>query len=108
MEVEYLQVILDENDKKDKATIESLKSKSLTGKFPMLELSDGKTYISEPLSIARFLSSDKYGFYGPDAIEKAKTDQWIDLISTEVSAYAKQLVLQVTGFVESEIREFSK
>jgi len=74
MEVEYLSVSLDANDKKDKATIESLTNKSLTGKFPMLELSDGKTYISEPLSIARFLASDKYGFYGPDGIEKAKTD----------------------------------
>ena len=93
MEVEYLQVILDVNDKKDKATIESLQNKSLTGRFPMLELSDGKTYISEPLSIARFLATDKYGFYGPDIIEKAKTDQWIDLISNEVATFAKQLVL---------------
>ena len=104
MEVEYLQVILDENDKKDKATIESLKSKSLTGKFPMLELSDGKTYISEPITIARFLATDRYGFYGPDAIEKAKTDQWIDIISTDLAYNAEHLTQQVFGQKPSEIK----
>lgn len=68
MEVEYLSIPVDEN--KDKAIMD----KSLTGKFPMLELQDGKTHICESLSIARYLSQDKYGFYGPDAADKARTE----------------------------------
>jgi len=41
-------------------------SKSLKGKLPILELDDGKTYISEPISIARVFSNNKLNFYGPD------------------------------------------
>ena len=75
MEVEYLSVEVDKT--KDAEIIQ----KSLTGKFPMLELPD-KTCICEGLTIARYLSSDKYGFYGPDSTQKAKIDQWIDVTSS--------------------------
>ena len=74
MEVEYLSVAVDQQ--KDTHIMQ----KSLTGKFPLLELPD-KTCLSEPLTIARFLSADKYGFYGPDASQKALVDQWIDITS---------------------------
>jgi glutathione S-transferase len=49
MEVEYLSVPVDAS--KDTAIVQ----KSLTGKFPMLELPD-KSCISESLSIARYIS----------------------------------------------------
>ena len=54
----------------------------------MLELEDGKTCISEPLSIARVLSNNKLGFYGPDASTRAQTDEWIDIISRDVAPQA--------------------
>lgn len=77
MEVEYLSVSVN----KEKDT--QIMNKSLTGKFPMLELPD-KSCICEPLSIVRYLSAGKYGFYGPDASQKAHVDQWIDVISQQV------------------------
>lgn len=49
--------------------------KSFTGKLPFIELEDGKTCLTEPLSIAKFFSSNKYNFYGPDEIERAQVDQ---------------------------------
>ena len=67
MEVEYLSVPL--NTEKDTVIMQ----KSLTGKFPLLELPD-KSCICEPLTIARFLSEGKYGFYGPDSCQKAQVD----------------------------------
>ena len=101
MEVEYLSVIVDKT--KDTEIVQ----KSLTGKFPILELPD-KTCLSEGLSIARYLSADKYGFYGPDSSQKAQIDQWIDITSSQVAPQAHNLVQQVTGFAESEIKAFSK
>ena len=59
MEVEYLSVTVSDKDT-------TLLNKSLTGNFPVLELTDEKTCICEPLSIARYLSNGKLGFYGPD------------------------------------------
>ena len=41
--------------------------KSISGKMPVLELEDGMTCITEPISIAKHFSHDKLGFYGPDA-----------------------------------------
>jgi glutathione S-transferase len=49
--------------------------KSFSGKLPFIELEDGKTCLTEPLSIAKFFSSNKYNFYGPDEIERAQVDQ---------------------------------
>ena len=68
MAVEYEEVLVD----KEKDT-KNFK-KSFNGKFPVLELQDGKTCLCEPLSIAKFLASDKYEFYGPDPIKKAQVD----------------------------------
>lgn len=70
----------------------------------MLQLQDGKTCISESLSIAKFLSNNKYGFYGPDLMERAQIDQWMDIISARVAPLANKLVQQVLGFQESEIK----
>ena len=74
MEVEYLTVKLNPSDKKDNETIESLKLKTPRGKFPVLQLADGSTCISESLSIAKFLANNRYGFYGPDEAERAQID----------------------------------
>ena len=68
MEVELQQIPLD--IEKDQNII----SKSLTGKFPMLELEDGNTYISESLSITRYLSNGKHDFYGPSIQNKVKVE----------------------------------
>jgi len=38
------------------------------GKLPILLLEDGVTFLNEPLSIAKFFSNNKFGFYGPDPI----------------------------------------
>jgi len=76
MQVEYLSVAVSDKEMSDIA------SKSLSGRFPMLELEDGQTCISEPLSIARVLSNNKLGFYGPSIAERARIDEWIDVITT--------------------------
>ena len=41
---------------------------SHTGRYPLLELEDGKTFLSEPLSIAKWFSNNKLNFYGPNPI----------------------------------------
>ena len=50
-------------------------------RYPILELEDGSTFISEALSIAKYLSYDKHDFYGPKIVDKAQIDQWIDIIN---------------------------
>ena len=72
-------VKVDANDKKDQELIEKLKSKTPMGRFrfPVLEVSGDasgngeKLYISEALSITKFWSQDKCGFYGPDPLDRA-------------------------------------
>lgn len=65
---EYLRVKVDAE--KDIHILE----KSHKNALPILELEDGKTWLSEPLSMARFLASDKLDFYGPDPVHRAKVD----------------------------------
>ena len=48
--------------------------------------------MSESLSIAKYWSNNKYGFYGPDESNKTQIDQWIDIISQTVAPLANQLV----------------
>lgn len=77
MEVDFLTVTLDPvGDKKDAEFIEKLKLKTVSGRFrfPVLELEDGETFISEALSISKFWSQDQGGFYGPGSVSKAKVD----------------------------------
>ena len=89
-----------------KAT-EKDEERSLTGKFPMLELHDGTT-LSEPISICRFFANNKLGFYGPDATQRAKVDEWIDIISLTVVPMSVSLVKQARGQIESDVRSFSQ
>jgi glutathione S-transferase len=110
MEIEYLPVQVDPvGNKKDAELIEQLKAKCPMGRFrfPVLELEDGQTLISEALSISKFWSYDKCGFYGPSPVDRAKIDQWMDIISLQVAPFAQQLSDQVLGLRESEIRQFS-
>ena len=86
MSIEYFTVEVDK-DKDDR-----LFKKSFTGRFPVLELEDKKTCFCEPLSIAKYLANDMYGFYGPDQIEKAKVDQWVDIITLTVSPLTHSLI----------------
>ena len=88
--------------------IETLKMKTPLGKFPVLQLSDGQTCISESLSIAKFFANNKHGFYGPDETERVQIDQWVDIISTQIHPLAKNTIDQVLGLRESEIRSFSQ
>ena len=62
LSVEVLRVPVAEIDS------EEILENSHNGKLPLLLLEDGTTYISEPLSIARWFSNNKQGFYGPDLI----------------------------------------
>lgn len=64
MSIEYLTVALSEKDKEYLNIMEH----SNDGKFPILLLEDGVTYLNEPLSIARVFSNNRFGFYGPDEI----------------------------------------
>ena len=65
MSVEYHTVVIDEQ--KDS----KLMKKSFTGKFPVLELQDGKTCLSEPLTIAKYLARDNHSFYGTNICNQA-------------------------------------
>ena len=58
MEIDYLTIKLDQANKKDKEVIDKLQAKAPMGRFrfPVLELQDGQTYISEVLSISKFWS----------------------------------------------------
>jgi glutathione S-transferase len=58
------------DDKKDSQPLAA--KKSLTGKFPVLETSDGHT-IMEGLSIAKFLGRQRDGFYGFNDLESKTT-----------------------------------
>lgn len=62
LSVEVLRVPVEEKDSED------ILENSHNGRLPLLLLEDGTTYISEPLSIARWFSNNKQGFYGPDLI----------------------------------------
>ena len=57
----------------------------------MLELEDGVTCICESISIARFMSNNKYNFYGPDSANRALTDMWIDIINMQIGPTIKDL-----------------
>lgn len=61
--------------------MDELASKSVTGRFrfPVLEM-DG-SHITETLSIAKFFAENKLNFYGPDRIQHAKINEWIDVIN---------------------------
>jgi len=102
MQVEYLSVPVEEKDAED------LSEKTAAGKFPMLEFEDGFTCISEPLSIARVFSNNKLGFYGPSVADKARIDEWIDIITLNVVPMSVSLVRQARGQQESDLRAFSQ
>ena len=84
MQIEYLSV----PTKSDNEVVEQ----SLTGSLPILQLEDDKTFISDSLSIARYFSNGKHGFYGPDQIQRAKVEQWIDFISTNIYPQSRSLM----------------
>lgn len=58
---------------KDKAAsaVDDLKSKSLTGKFPVLETPEGFT-IFEATSIAKYFARQRKGFYGNNDFESKR------------------------------------
>jgi len=77
MQTDFLTTVVEETD------TDTL-SKGLTGTLPLLQLQDGTTTISNPISISRVLSNNKLGFYGPEISDKARIDEWIDIISLTV------------------------
>lgn len=85
MQADYVTVAVSD---KDTQTVQ----RSLTGRFPMLELADRETTLSEPLSIARYFANNKLGFYGPDPVQRAKIDEWIDIISVTLVPMANSLL----------------
>ena len=55
-------------DKKEEAPVNPLLSKSVTGKFPVLETPEGFT-IFEATSIAKYFARQRKGFYGNNDFE---------------------------------------
>lgn len=102
-------------DSKD-ATPDLLKSKSLTGKFPVLETPEGFT-IFEATSIAKYFARQRRGFYGNNDFESKITDsyrylassidQWVDYVNSSVAPLMNQLSLQVFGHEATDMKSFS-
>ena len=71
LDIEYLEIdvstVAPKKDSKD-VTPNLFKSKSLTGKFPVLETPEGFT-IFEATSIAKYFARQRRGFYGNNDFE---------------------------------------
>ncbi len=63
LEINYTEIKVEESKKG-----EDFKSKSLTGKFPVLETPEGFT-IFEGVSIAKYFARQRRGFYGNNDYE---------------------------------------
>jgi elongation factor 1-gamma len=109
MEVEFLEIKLqgniDTNSGKDGEKIQQLKHKSFSDKkFPILELEDGETFLSEGLSVFKWVSRNKYaGFYDSPLV-----DQWIDILSQRVLPLLDSLIAKIMGLQASEVKAFSQ
>mmetsp|Transcript_16415 Transcript_16415/g.27809 ORF Transcript_16415/g.27809 Transcript_16415/m.27809 type:complete len:188 (-) Transcript_16415:961-1524(-) len=111
METDFLEVVLEGNEAtdsgKDGEKIQNLIHKSFKqgkSKFPLLELDDGETYLSEPLSILKFVSKNKY----PGFSDHPMIEQWVDILSQRISPLVKNLMDQLTGHLNSEIKQFTQ
>ena len=86
----YKETTIDLDNEADQGHI----AKSLTGSFPVLGLNKGNgIYLSEPLTIAKYLSTfDKSYFYGADIYKKTQIDQWLDIISLTLVPQSEFLI----------------
>jgi elongation factor 1-gamma len=92
------------------------KSKSITGKFPVLETPEGFT-IFEGTSIAKYFARQKRGFYGSNDFESknfsfyidlaSSIDQWVDYINQSVSPISQAISQQVFGQEATDMKNFS-
>lgn len=72
------------------------KQKSLTGKTPVLETSEG--YLVESAAIARYIASQGQGhFAGANAWETAQINQWIDFSHTSLFPHLYPLIRAAFG-----------
>lgn len=113
--------------KKDKKTdkqvevkdpMAEIRAKSLTGKFPILETTQGFT-IFEASSIAKYFARQRPGFYGSNDFESksnddvinsdiaSSIDQWVDYVNSSVSPLANQVTQQVFGHDQTDMKSFS-
>ena len=111
MEAEFTEIVLQGNqqtkDGNDGGMIQRIQLKSFSNeelKFPILELEDEQTYLSDPLSIFQYVGKNKYkGFY-----DHPMVDQWINIISQRVHSQVQNLLDQIYGNVASEIKSYSQ
>ena len=61
------------------------KKKNINGKFPLLELADGKT-LSESVAIAKYIARVNAGskLLGKDEFENDQIDQWTDFVNSTI------------------------
>jgi len=78
-----------------------LRSKSITGRFPVLETKEGSR-VCESLAIAKYLSREHQSFYGATPEQRAEVDMWIDYINSTVGPAAHRVINQVVGKVATD------
>lgn len=91
----------------DKEDTKNLK-KSLTGRFPVLELANG-VVVAESLPIARVLAKSHASFLGQDEASRAQCDMWLDFINSNVVPACERVVAQCDGSAKTQMdmRAFS-
>ena len=86
-----------------------LLKKSLTGRFPVLELQNGVA-ISDTLPIARALAKETGCFVGCEEDgSKQQVEMWIDFINNSILPAAHRIIAQCNGTakVQMDVRAFS-
>ena len=74
----------------DKEETKTLK-KSITGRFPILELQNG-VVVCDSLPIARVLGRSHESFCGFDDSQNIQVDMWIDYINSTVVPAAQRII----------------
>lgn len=80
----------------------TIKTKSVTGRFPVLETSEGSR-VCDSVAIAKYLSRDHATFYGSTPQQRkciesltlntdAEVDMWLDYVNSTVAPAAQRVV----------------
>lgn len=86
----------------------ALLKKSVTGRFPVLEQSNGLA-VCEVLPISRVLSKQHPLFYGVDENHRGQVEMWTDYINSTVVPTAQRVISQCDGTakVQMDVKNFS-
>jgi glutathione S-transferase len=83
--------------------------KSLTGRFPVLEMQNGVA-VCDTLPIARVLAKEAPCFVGfEEDGSRQQVDMWVDFINNSVLPQANRIIAQCNGTakVQMDVRAFS-